>query len=118
LLFHLNGKAKIAYVQVKKGDDGDFYSIGSGLVTRDSYLKNKPLLWERAQTNQLKESPSAVTGKSNGPSKTITQSPENTTEKDSPKEGERNVEGLAMSSYQSGYPILYRIRLSLYYLAL
>ncbi len=72
----------IAFVKVKKGGDGIFYSIGSGLVTRDGYLKNKPLLWERAQTNQLKESPSAVTGKSNGPNKTIHQSEKNTSQKD------------------------------------
>ncbi len=92
ILAKLNGKAKIAYVLVKKGNDGVFYSIGSGLVTRDSYLKNKPLLWERAQTNQLKESPSAVTGKSNGPNKTIPQSPKNATDKDSQTEDASNPE--------------------------
>ena len=77
ILAKLNGKAKIAFVQVKKGEDGSFYSIGSGLVSREDYLKNKPLLWERAQTNQLKESPSAVTGQSNDQVKSIAQSPEN-----------------------------------------
>ena len=77
ILAKLNVKAKIAFVQVKKGEDGSFYSIGSGLVSREDYLKNKPLLWERAQTNQLKESPSAVTGQSNDQVKSIAQSPEN-----------------------------------------
>jgi hypothetical protein len=44
LLFYLNGKDKIAYVKIKKGDDGIFTALEACLVTRDGYLKNKPLL--------------------------------------------------------------------------
>lgn len=61
ILAKLNGKAKIAFVTVKHGEDGLFYSVGSGLVSRQDYLKNKPKLWDRAQSNQPKL-PSAVSG--------------------------------------------------------
>ncbi|MBF0456208.1 MAG: N-6 DNA methylase [Magnetococcales bacterium] len=65
LLAKRNGKAKIAFIELEKGDDGIFYAVNTALVSRDNFLKNKKLLWERAQTSQsIARSPSAVTGQS------------------------------------------------------
>jgi hypothetical protein len=53
-----NGKAVIAFVTVKQGEDETYYSVGGGLVSRYGYLKKKTKLWDGAPTRQPK-SPSA-----------------------------------------------------------
>jgi hypothetical protein len=56
---------RIAFIELRPADDGDFYTVKSAFVSRKDYLKNKSPLWERAQSNQpVSGSPSAVSGQS------------------------------------------------------
>jgi len=64
LLVKKNGNPKVAYIQLEPSANGDFYDVKSALVTRKDFFDKKMPLWERAQTNQLKESSSAVTSQS------------------------------------------------------
>jgi hypothetical protein len=36
-------------VELIPASDGDFYDVKTGMVTRDTYYKNKKPLWERPQ---------------------------------------------------------------------
>jgi hypothetical protein len=66
-------------VELKPEEEGGFYRVNTSFVARPDYVKNKPLLWERAQSNQsgVTGPPSAVSGQSSGagteaaPEKTI-----------------------------------------------
>jgi len=65
LLAKKNGKIKVAFVELKPADTGDYYSVGSAFISRSDFLKNKKKLWEGAQTLHFpEETPSAVTGQS------------------------------------------------------
>ena len=65
LLAKKNGKIKVAFVELKPADTGDYYSVGSAFISRSDFLKNKKKLWEGAQTlHSPEETPSAVTGQS------------------------------------------------------
>jgi len=77
ILAKLNGKAKIAFVQVKKGEDGSFYEIKNATPGRDDQFKNKKPVWERnGPIASSDEQTSLIPGaKSSGES--IAQSPEN-----------------------------------------
>lgn len=70
-------KSNIAYLSLKqnKVDKEIFYTVESGLISRQNYLKENKLLWtnpnssyekeqERAQSNHLNETPSAISGNS------------------------------------------------------
>jgi hypothetical protein len=37
------------FVELFPASDGDFYDVKTGMVTRDTYYKNKKPLWERPQ---------------------------------------------------------------------
>lgn len=64
-LVEKSGKSKLLYVELEPAQDGSFYDVKSAMVVRRNFLKNKELLWERAQSSQLNEEPpSAVTGQS------------------------------------------------------
>lgn len=65
LLVKRNGKAKVAFIEIEPSLDGDFYSVSSAVVSRDTYLTNKKLLWERAQSSQPQGLPSAHSDQSN-----------------------------------------------------
>ena len=45
----------IVYVELRPGEDGDYWSVLSGLVAHEGYLKNKTLLWSK--TNNLRFKP-------------------------------------------------------------
>lgn len=70
-------KANLAYLSLKQNeiDREVFYTVESSLISRTNYLKENKLLWtnpnssykkeqERAQTNHLNETPSAISGNS------------------------------------------------------
>jgi hypothetical protein len=38
------------FVELMPSLEGDFYDVKTGMVTRDTYYKNKKPLWEKAQS--------------------------------------------------------------------
>jgi dihydrofolate reductase len=60
MLAKRNGKALIAFVELEVSSDELYYDTRSALVARADYLKNKKLLWERAQSNQFLAEPSSA----------------------------------------------------------
>lgn len=51
ILVKREGKNQVAYIELKPGPDGDYYTVNTGLpIARDAFLKNKTPLWEGAQT--------------------------------------------------------------------
>lgn len=67
LLARRNGKDMVTFVQLIPDKNEHYYRINTVLPVRDGYLKNKPLLWERAPTSQtLASPPNAVSGQSKG----------------------------------------------------
>lgn len=78
LLAKKNGKALISFVELMPIEGGGYYRTNTGFVARADYLKNKELLWERAQSNRLQnEAPSAVLGQSSSLDDSIIPSSEN-----------------------------------------
>jgi hypothetical protein len=64
----------VAFVELAKAHDGDYWDVRSALIARPDYVGNKELLWDGAQTRQFpEEPPSAVTGRSNA--STLAQNP-------------------------------------------
>ena len=70
-------KANLAYLSLRQNeiDKEIFYTVESALISRQNYLKENKLLWtnpnssykkeqERAQSNHLNETPSAISGNS------------------------------------------------------
>ena len=41
----------IEYVELRPSEDGDFWSVLSGLVAHEGYLKNKTLLWSKSNNS-------------------------------------------------------------------
>lgn len=68
LLAVKNGRPKVSFIELIPDKHKGYYRVNTAFPSRESYLKNKPLLWERAQTNQLfkEKPPSAVSGQSKG----------------------------------------------------
>ena len=43
-------KGKSLFVELIPSEDGEFYDVKTGMVTRDTYYKNKKPLWEKTQS--------------------------------------------------------------------
>jgi hypothetical protein len=72
LLVRCDGKHMATFVQLIPDEKEHYYRVNTVLPVHADYLKNKPLLWERAQTSQtLASPPSAVSGQSKGSDHTI-----------------------------------------------
>ena len=77
ILAKLNGKAKIAFVQVKKGEDGSFYEIKNATPGRDDQFKNKKPVWERNGPIASSDEQTSLIPGAKSSLKSIAQSPEN-----------------------------------------
>jgi hypothetical protein len=45
----IDKKGLSLFVELTLSRDGDFYDVKTGMVTRETYYKNKKPLWERTQ---------------------------------------------------------------------
>jgi len=43
-------KGNSLFVELMSSPEGDFYDVKTGMVTRDTYYKNKKPLWEKSQS--------------------------------------------------------------------
>lgn len=77
ILAKLNGKANIAFVQVKKGEDGSFYEIKNATPGRDDQFKNKKPVWERNGPIASSDEQTSLIPGAKSSLKSIAQSPEN-----------------------------------------
>lgn len=76
ILLKEGDNSSLEYVELTPSEDGDYWQVNSGHPVRADKFKNKTPLWskpnngvqtseqERAQSNQFKESPSAISGSS------------------------------------------------------
>ena len=51
-------------IRLEFAESGDYYSVVTANPVRENFFNKKTPLWERAQSNQLQESPGAVSGQS------------------------------------------------------
>jgi predicted RNA methylase len=59
--------SRVLVVKLTPDEAGNYYDVRTALVARSDFMKNKKLLWERAQTNQsdvAARPPSAISGQS------------------------------------------------------
>ena len=76
ILVRQNGRDIGSYIELIPDKAEPYYRVNTVLPLRADFLKNKPLLWERAQSSQtLASPPSAVTGQSKGSPDTTPQPP-------------------------------------------
>jgi len=47
VLYKKGNNDTMIYVELTPSEDGDFYDVKTGMITRKDYMKNKKPLWER-----------------------------------------------------------------------
>jgi len=52
ILYKKGDNDTMIYVELTPSEDGDFYDVKTGMITRKDYMNNKKPLWERTQSGK------------------------------------------------------------------
>jgi hypothetical protein len=93
---------KVSAIRLEPEVQGDHYSVVTAFFSRPEYLRNRPVLWERAQSAQPK-SPGAISGQRAEPEEKINRGTKKVKPETLHQEGARPLELAAPGTPSFGF---------------